>query len=60
MIPVAATPEQMAWLAEKDGAVGEPCMIGGPEEGPEVIPCPAVLARVDGAPVIHVAWQLDE
>lgn len=44
-------------------------IIGGPDEGPDVIPCPALVAhltvpRDDGTTatgrVFHVAYQLDE
>ena len=33
-------------------------MIGGPAEGPDVIPCPALVAA--GVNCVHVAVQLDE
>lgn len=35
-------------------------LIGGPEEGPEVIPCPAIITTGEGGTVVRVAWQLDE
>jgi hypothetical protein len=35
-------------------------VIGGPEEGPDVEPCPAVVAIEDEVTVIRVAWELDE
>jgi hypothetical protein len=36
-------------------------VIGGPKEGPDVTPCPAIVThQPDGTPVVRVAWRLDE
>lgn len=59
MIPVPATDEQVAYWAERDGIPGLRCVIGGPEEGDDVIPCPALVTVTDG-PLVRVAFQLDE
>jgi hypothetical protein len=58
MQPVAATPEQVAYWTERDGAEQRPAVIGGPEEAPDVIPCPALVAPAVG--MVHVAFELDE
>ncbi len=48
------------WL-DRDGAPSRIVVLGGPEEGPEVIPCPALLAQTaPGGPLFHVAYRLDE
>ena len=48
------------WL-EHDGAPSRIVVLGGPEEGPEVIPCPTLLAQdAPGGPLFHVAYRLDE
>lgn len=69
MIPVCATEAQRAYWQERDGCEPVPMVIGGPEEAPDVIPCPAlvvplVIPREDGTlasgSVYHVAMQLDE
>ena len=66
MIPVEATKEQIEWWAERDGSEGEKVTIGGPAEGPDVIPCPTLVTRGvdlgDGyiGNLFHVALQLDE
>ncbi len=59
MIPVPATDEQVAYWAERDGSPGTRHIIGGPDEGDDVIPCPALVAHADGV-LVHVALQLDE
>lgn len=58
MIPVPATPEQVAYWTERDEAEQQALVIGGPDEGPDVIPCPALVCVE--ARVFHVALQLDE
>lgn len=58
MIPVEATAEQTAYWTERDGCEQHPRIIGGPEEGPDVIPCPALIAP--DVNVVHVAYRLDE
>lgn len=61
MIPVPATDEQVAYWAERDGYLGQRFVIGGPEEGDDVIPCPAIVTQQPGvAQRVHVALQLDE
>lgn len=59
MVPIVATDEQVAYWAQRDGATGTRVVIGGPEEGDDVIPCPAIVTP--GMPrQVHVAMQLDE
>jgi hypothetical protein len=60
VIPVAPTDEQGAYWAERDGCAQHVAVIGGPAEGPDVIPCPALVALGGDAAVVHVAFQLDE
>lgn len=60
MRPIQATEAQLAKWADEDPHVA---VIGGPAEGPDVIPCPAVITFPEGRgapPVVRVAWQLDE
>lgn len=58
VIPIEASDEQLeAWVAS-DGALGVRYIIGGPHEGPDVIPCLAIV--VHEINVTHVAYQLDE
>lgn len=45
------------WTAEHGGQA-IPMSIGGPEEGDDVRPCPALVNRQAG--VVHVAYQLNE
>ncbi len=58
MIPIPATDEQVAYWEDRDGAPAARLVIGGPEEGSDVIPCPALI--VPDARMYHVALQLDE
>lgn len=58
MNPVHATEAHVAYWTEHDGCEQLPRVIGGPEEGPDVIPCPALVAP--GAGVVHVAYELNE
>lgn len=58
VIPVEATPEGEAWWTERDGCQQWRQVIGGPAEGPDVIPCPALIAG--GVNCVHVAFKLDE
>jgi len=60
MIPVPATDEQIAKWAERDGVPSTPHVIGGPHEGGDVIPCPALVAHTADGAVVHVAFKLDE
>lgn len=61
MNPVDATTEQVAWWVERDAAeaVGQ-VLIGGPDEGPDVIPCPTLVTDGPSGRLFHVALQLDE
>jgi hypothetical protein len=48
------------WLAE-DGVPSRIVVLGGPEEGPDVIPCPTLLAdHPEVGQITHVAYRLDE
>lgn len=58
MIPVAASPAGVDYWQERDGADSRSVVIGGPDEGPDVIPCPALVCAA--ANVVHVAYRLDE
>lgn len=58
MRPIEATPEQARWWAQRDASEQWATVIGGPEEGPDVIPCPALVCQAVN--VVHVAYQLDE
>lgn len=58
MNPVAATDEQAAYWAVRDLSVQVAVVIGGPEEAPDVIPCPALITPDRSR--AHVAYQLDE
>lgn len=65
MKPVRATPEQQNWWDERDGAPNTLLVIGGPAEGPDVIPCPTVVSDPVAmgdhvGRIFHVALQLDE
>lgn len=61
MNPVEATQDQVAWWIERDNAeaVGQ-MLIGGPEEAPDVIPCPTLVTEGPSGRLFHVALQLDE
>lgn len=58
MTPVEPTTEQLIYWEERDGCAQRFVVMGGPEEGPDVIPCPCLVAP--GANVVHVALQLNE
>lgn len=58
MNPVEPTAEQVAYWTERDPGGQEFVVMGGPEEGPDVIPCPSLVCRE--ANVVHVAYRLDE
>lgn len=68
MKPVEATDEQLAHWRARDGVECQPAVIGGPDEAPDVVPCPAIISAVvidvDGEPKVgalhHVAYKLDE
>lgn len=55
---VVPTDAEIAMWAEADGADGRIVIIGGPEEGDGVIPCPTLVC--DDPPMFHVALKLDE
>lgn len=62
MKPIVPTPAQLAYWADFD-VVG-PITVGGPDEAPDVIPCPAILTP-SGDPAVagmvaRVAFELDE
>jgi hypothetical protein len=58
MEPVPATEAQVSYWRERDGCEQRSVVMGGPEEGPDVIPCPCLVANE--ANVVHVAMRLDE
>lgn len=58
MEPRHASATDVDYWANRDGCDQRPVVIGGPSEGPDVIPCPALVATQ--AAVVHVAYQLDE
>lgn len=58
MIPIDPTPDQVAYWTERDGCEQRYVVMGGPEEGADVIPCPCLVASDVG--VVHVALRLDE
>lgn len=60
MIPVAPTDRQAAAWAAADGCQQHVAVIGGPEEGDGVIPCPTLVSDHAGRAMCHVAYQLDE
>jgi hypothetical protein len=64
VIPVEATPEQIAYWTERAGHEPVRRVIGGPEEAPDVMPCPTLVGldqtQGEGVVVCRVAFQLDE
>lgn len=58
MNPVPATQDQIDYWTDRDGDVSLMSVIGGPEEGDGVIPCPALVNSAQR--VVHVAYRLDE
>lgn len=61
MRPVEATDEQVAYWADRDGVDPMRVVMGGPEEGPDVIPCPCLVsADPSSGRLVHVAFELDE
>lgn len=57
MIPRLATPAEALYWARREDMAQSVVVIGGPEEGSDVIPCPALISE---SRVVHVAYQLDE
>lgn len=63
MNPRPPTPADIDHWTSEDGHAPTPVVIGGPEEGPEVIPCPTLVGVDDqfaGARVFHVPYELNE
>lgn len=62
MNPREATDAEVAYWNGRDGNAPVAIVMGGPEEGPDVIPCPCLLghSEQDNTRVVHVAYQLDE
>lgn len=60
MRPTEPTAEDHDLWARHDGVPARGFIIGGPEEGPDVIPCPALVTDVDGQRLVRVRWDLDE
>lgn len=63
MRPRPPTNHDLDHWATEDGNRPEAFVIGGPEEGPEVIPCPTLVGvdeQFAGARVFHVPYVLDE
>lgn len=59
--PVMPTAGQVAYWIERDGCDQTLMLIGGPEEAPDVIPCPALVAdQAPGLRMVHVALTLNE
>ena len=52
------TDEQARYWTERDGCEQHEVVMGGPEEGPDVIPCPCLVAN--DVNCVHVALELDE
>lgn len=59
MDPRPATDAEAEFWTERDGQPVKPYVLGGPEEGDDVIPCPTLIA-VDAPSRCHVAYQLNE
>src|SRR5205085_9985647 len=64
MEPRPVTTDDIAHWVNRDGHAIGPILIGGPEEGPDVTPCPAIIGTEHVGEhivrVVHVPWQLDE
>lgn len=59
MIPRDAKTDEVDYWDERCGASAhQQFVIGGPAEGPDVIPCPAIAGI--GCPAVHVAYELNE
>lgn len=56
---VPSQADRLMWAGIDDVAPTY-CLIGGPEEAPDVIPCPALVGVQGGVPVVHVGYELDE
>lgn len=62
MEPVTPTEDEWGYWKDRDGHAPMSISMGGPEEGPDVIPCPCLLGHdmVLGGRVVHVAYELNE
>lgn len=58
MEPREASDNEVQYWVERDCSKQERHVIGGPQEAPDVIPCPALVAPSVGQ--VHVAYQLNE
>ncbi|MDZ7732231.1 MAG: hypothetical protein U5R31_03185 [Acidimicrobiia bacterium] len=58
MIPRPPTDDEARWWAERNRHQIHATVIGGPAEGDDVEPCPALVDIEDGT--VHIAYQLDE
>lgn len=59
MEPRTATPDEVAYWSDRDDQQVIPYVLGGPEEGDGVIPCPTLIG-MDAPAQCHVAYQLNE
>lgn len=55
---ITPTAHHEIFWEQMDGCPQEHQIIGGPEEGPDVRPCHALIGRAAG--VVHVPFHLDE
>lgn len=60
MDPRAATDAERDYWNEREGRSHVPVVIGGPEEAPDVVPCPTLVTPGPGQRMCHVAYQLNE
>lgn len=60
MRPVPATPDQVESFPRHGTGPIRSVVVGGPEEGSDVIPCPALIEedQLDGRTVVHVLYDL--
>jgi hypothetical protein len=58
--PKQATEAEIQLWEAQDGHPIQLVVIGGPEEGPDVTPCPALVSVSPDETLVRVAWQLDE
>lgn len=59
MDPRPATEQEIDYWSDRDGQQVRPYVLGGPEEGDDVIPCPTLIG-VDAPAQCHVPYQLNE
>jgi len=60
MQPRQATPEEVERLHQQFGGVIFGADMGGPEEAPDVFPCPVLVYDSPNGRMITVAWELNE